>query len=305
MKVEFGYSPPVGDREFEKINPDTFVGDLNDALSVASTGFSSVWISDHLMFEKKIRLECWTLLTWIAAQHPEFQLGTIVLANSFRNPALMAKMAASLQYLSSGRFVLGYGAGWHEPEYTAYGYDYVNAPERIAMLAEGIQVIRSVWTKSPADFEGQFYHVRGVYCEPAPDPIPPIMVGGTGEKYTLRVIAEHADWWNVMPGLPPAVVRKKLSVLHEHCHAIGREGDAIRKTMFLPVIIDDSYQVAKRKAEKLNPWDWALIGDPVSIIDQLHEFREMGFDLFQVMFPNFPDTDDMKLFMDRVLASFV
>ena len=305
MKVEFGYSPPVGDREFERINPGTFVSDLNAALRVASTGFTSVWISDHLMFENKLRLECWTLLTWMAAQHPEFQLGTIVLSNSFRNPALMAKMAASLQYLSSGRFVLGYGAGWHEPEYTAYGYDYASAPERIAMLAEGIHVIRSVWTKRPANFEGQFYHVRGVYCEPAPDPIPPIMVGGTGEKYTLRVVAEHADWWNVMPGLPPASIRKKLSVLYEHCRTIGREGDAIRKTMFLPVIVNDSYQVAKRKAEKINPWDWALVGDPVSIIDQLQEFREMGFDLFQVMFPNFPDTDDMKLFMDKVLAHLV
>ncbi len=305
MSIDFGYSPPVGDRDFESIDPRTFSADLSGALKVASRGFSSVWISDHLMFERKLRLECWTLLTWIAAQHPEFQLGTIVLANSFRNPALIAKMAASLQYLSSGRFVLGYGAGWHEPEHTAYGYDYANAPERIAMLAEGIQVIRSVWTKSPANFEGQHYHVRGVYCEPAPDPIPPIMVGGTGEKYTLLVVAEHADWWNVMPGLPPAVIRHKLSVLHENCRTIGRDGDAIRKTMFLPVIIDDSYQVAKRKAEKLNPWDWALIGDPVSIIDKIQEFREMGFDLFQVMFPNFPDTDDMKLFMDRVLASFV
>ena len=305
MSIDFGYSPPVGDRDFERIDPRTFPSDLTSALRIASRGFSSVWVSDHLMFESKLRLECWTLLTWLAAQHPEFKLGTIVLANSFRNPALMAKMAASLQYLSSGRFVLGYGAGWHEPEYTAYGYDFANAPQRIGMLAEGIQVIRTVWKESPANFEGQFYNVHGIQCVPAPDPIPPIMVGGMGEKYTLRVVAEYADWWNVMPGSNPETIRKKLSVLEEHCNLVGRDSTTIRKTMYLPVIVNNSYQVAKTNAEKCNPWDWALIGDPVSIIDQLEEFIEMGFDLFQVMFPNFPDTDDMKLFMDKVLAHFI
>lgn len=303
-QIEFGYSPPVGDRDFETINQQSFVSDLDTALEVASGGFSSVWISDHLMFERKIRIECWTLLTWIAARHPHFQLGTLVLANSFRNPALLAKMAASLQYLSGNRFILGYGAGWYEPEYSAYGYSFPCARERIAMLADGIQVIRAVWTETPANFGGQHYQVRDVHCEPRPDPVPPIMVGGTGDKHVLRVVAEHADWWNVMPGFPPDMVRKKLISLREHCKSVSRDYSAIRKTMFLPVILNSSHLAAKREAEKRNPWKWALVGDDVAIVDQLQELSELGFDLFQLMFPNFPDTDDIQLFMDKVLTRF-
>src|SRR5258706_7709182 len=158
-RIEFGYSPPVGDRGIERIRPHEFAADLQRALDVATRGFTSIWVSDHLMFESKFRLECWTELAWIAARYPSVKVGTIVLANSFRNPALLAKMGASLQTLSGGRFILGYGAGWHEGEYRAYGYDYPPPGTRLDMLEEGIRVIQTLWTQSPANFAGKYYQI--------------------------------------------------------------------------------------------------------------------------------------------------
>ena len=123
-RLQFGYHPPAGDQRMKCVDPETFLADLDRILTVAAPAFESVWISDHFMTNDKYRLECWTLLTWIAARHPEPLLGTIVLANSYRHPPLLAKMAASIQELSGGRLILGYGAGWAGDEYRGYGYPF-------------------------------------------------------------------------------------------------------------------------------------------------------------------------------------
>src|SRR5437016_3232152 len=130
-RVDFGYNPPSGTRGIEQFPPQTFVRDLQNALDIASQSFSSLWVSDHLMTVEPFRMDVWTQLTWIAARYPSQMLGTIVLANNYRHPPLMAKMAASLQAFSRGRLILGYGAGWHEPEYRAYGYAFPSARVRI------------------------------------------------------------------------------------------------------------------------------------------------------------------------------
>ena len=123
-RLQFGYNPPTGDRLLEPVNPRTFTKDLQGVLDVATQIFSSLWISDHHMTGDRFRLECWSVLMWVAARYPGPMLGTCVMANSYRHPPLLAKMVASLQYLSSGRFIFGYGAGWTEEEYLAYGYEY-------------------------------------------------------------------------------------------------------------------------------------------------------------------------------------
>jgi alkanesulfonate monooxygenase SsuD/methylene tetrahydromethanopterin reductase-like flavin-dependent oxidoreductase (luciferase family) len=110
--IDFGYHPPAGDRSIERVDPGTFVTDLERVLDRYASSFESLWISDHFMTNDRYRLECWTLLTWLAARYPQPQIGTIVMANSYRHPPLLAKMAASLQELSGGRLILGYGAGW-------------------------------------------------------------------------------------------------------------------------------------------------------------------------------------------------
>src|SRR5207249_11926712 len=137
-------------------------------------------------------------------------------------PSLVAKMAASLKSLSGGRFVLGYGAGWKGDEYVAYVYDFPSPATRIAMLEEGLQVIKAMWRDTPATFHGQYYHIEQARCEPRPDPLPPIMIGGDGEQLTLRVVARHADWWNCY-SRTSEIAHHKLTVLKQHCAAEGRD----------------------------------------------------------------------------------
>ena len=228
--MEFGYNPPSGERGYETIRPREYMGDLHRALDVASQSFQSLWTSDHLNYTTEWRLECWTLLTWMAARYPGPQLGTVVMSNSFRSPSLMAKMASSIQHLTYGRLILGYGAGWYEPEYRSYGFDYPSARTRIEMLDEGVRVMKAMWTDSPANFSGEYYHVDNVHCEPLPNPLPILMLGGGGERRTLRVVAEHADWWNDVMR-PVDQLQRKLDALKVHCEAIGRDYDSIRKTL--------------------------------------------------------------------------
>ncbi len=216
---------------------------------------------------------------------PQTTLGTIVLANSFRQPALLAKMAATLQTLSGGRLVLGYGAGWHAEEYEAYGYPYPSAGTRVAMMEEGIEVMRRLWTDAPANFDGRFYHLRDAYCEPQPDPLPILMIGGGGEQRTLQLVARYADWWNDV-ARPRPVLERKLRVLREHCVAEGRDYDSIRKTYMVRVYIDRSHARALEMAgddcdERLR----AIAGDPVAVREQFAELAELGIDLFRSCCP--------------------
>ena len=300
-RIEFGYGPPPGDRGNELIRPREYLSDLHRSLDVASQGFSSLWISDHLNYATEFRIECWTLLTWVAARYPGPKLGTIVMSNTFRKPALMAKMSASLQHLSHGRFILGYGGGWHEGEHQAFGIELPPPRVRIDMLEEAVQVIRAMWTQAPASFEGKYYSVDNVHCEPRPDPPPPIMIGGGGEKRTLRVVARHADWWNDV-SRPKDVLRHKLDVLRQHCEAEGRDFESIRKTLSIGVFIDRSHSAAVEMAGEGR--ETAVVGDPAAVREQFSELGEMGFDLFITSFPRFQELDDLKLFMDDVIPAF-
>jgi alkanesulfonate monooxygenase SsuD/methylene tetrahydromethanopterin reductase-like flavin-dependent oxidoreductase (luciferase family) len=302
--MEFGYNPPTGVRGLEVIRPREYISDLHRALDVASQSFGSLWISDHINYADEFRMECWTLLSWIAARYPGPKLSTIVMSNTFRSPALLAKMAASLQHLSSGRFILGYGGGWHEGEHRAFGYDYPSPRTRIDMLEEGVQVIRKLWTESPTSFDGRFYNVDGAHCEPLPDPVPPIMIGGAGEKRTLKVVAKHADWWNDL-SRPLDQARHKLDVLRQHCEAEGRDYDSIRKTFTARFFIDRSNSKAREQAgDWLTAEQPGIAGDPASIRDQLGQLAELGFDLCIAVFPQFQELDDMRLFADEVIPEF-
>jgi alkanesulfonate monooxygenase SsuD/methylene tetrahydromethanopterin reductase-like flavin-dependent oxidoreductase (luciferase family) len=303
--IGFGYNPPTGDRQIERVNPATFVRDLARVLDVASQALDSVWVSDHHMTADRYRLECWTQLTWIAARYPGPLLGTVVMANSYRHPPLLAKMAASLQEFSGGRLILGYGAGWAEDEYRAYGYEYPSARVRIAQMVDGIKVMRALWSGHPATYRGQYYQVTDAYCEPRPAPPPPVMIGGDGERYLLRAVAEHGDWW-----LPysrnTAALRHKLDVLRAHCRDVGRDVDSIRKAYTFLVFLDRNRQAAiDRAGSRLeNAERPVFAGDPAALREFLAERIELGFDHFPLVFPGFPETEDIELFVDEVLPAF-
>jgi alkanesulfonate monooxygenase SsuD/methylene tetrahydromethanopterin reductase-like flavin-dependent oxidoreductase (luciferase family) len=302
-RIEFGYNPPSGQRGVEQFEPDprTFVRDLQQALDVASQSFSSFWVSDHLMTAEPFRMECWTQLTWIAARYPGQMLGHIVLANSFRQPSLTAKIAATLQAFSQGRLILGYGAGWLEREYRAYGYEFPSPAVRIAQMVEGIQIIRAMWREAPASFEGRYYTIDGAFCEPRPERTPPIMIGGDGEKLTLRAVAEHADWWNAI-NRPLPVLRQKIDTLEAHCRDVGRDPATIKKTLSRTVFLKrDRAEAEAWAGSRLQEANPPFAGEPVQLVEHLQELADLGFDQFQMVFAGFPDTTDLRLFVDEVM----
>ena len=302
--MEFGYHPPSGERGFEVIRPRDYMSDLHRALDVASQSFGSLWVSDHFAYNDEFRMECWTHLTWIAARYPGPKLGTIVMSNSFRHPSLMAKMAASIQWMSSGRLILGYGAGWYENEYRAYGFDYPPLRVRTEMLEEGIRIVKAMWSDAPANFSGKYYRVENAFCEPRPDPPPVLLIGGAGKKYTLPVVARHADWWNDLMR-PPGDQRRKLDSLRHHCEAEGRDYDTIRKTISIRLYLDRSHKKALEMAgDRIQAPQPPVAGDPSAVREQLAKLAEMGFDFAIMTFPRFQELDDMKLFVDEVMPEF-
>src|SRR5260370_25369405 len=150
-----------------------------EGLQVITGHFDSAWLTDHLQFGKSNFLEGWTNLTYLAALHPQLHFGHAVLCQSFRNPALLAKMAASLQYITGGRFIFGVGAGWKEDEYTAYGYPFPSAGTRVEELEEALQIVKALWRDKQATFQGKHYQIVDGFCEPKPQPVPPIFIGGS------------------------------------------------------------------------------------------------------------------------------
>ncbi|MBA3823929.1 MAG: LLM class flavin-dependent oxidoreductase [Ktedonobacterales bacterium] len=208
------------------------------AIESLSSHFTTVWVEDHLQWGDTPTLEVWTTLSYLAAAYPRLRVAPMVLGQGYRNPALTAKMAASLHYLSGGRFIMGIGAGWKEDEYRAYGYDFPGAGTRIGQLSDAIEIMRAMWTQSPATYTGKYFQVADAYCEPRPTPMIPIHVGGSGEKSTLRVVARLADAWNFGFDSSEAL-RHKMDVLRGHCEAVGRDFNTIQLTYYAEVDLPD------------------------------------------------------------------
>jgi alkanesulfonate monooxygenase SsuD/methylene tetrahydromethanopterin reductase-like flavin-dependent oxidoreductase (luciferase family) len=279
------------------------VHDLTKVLDVAHGHFASFWISDHFV-SPAYRLECWTLLTWMAARYPEPMLGTHVMANAHRHPAVTAKMAATLQVLSNNRVILGYGAASDGPEHQALGLEFPPPRERIARMVEGIQVMRALWTQSTANFQGKYYQIADCSYEPRPSVVPPIAIGGEGEKYLLRAVAQHAGWW-ITQMFPPAELRHKMSILRQHCHDVGRDPSQIHVGYPLICYLANSRSQAEHKAgAKLEQPRPPFAGEPAALRDFIAEIVDIGVDRIQMVLAGFPDTTDIELFVDKVLPSF-
>jgi alkanesulfonate monooxygenase SsuD/methylene tetrahydromethanopterin reductase-like flavin-dependent oxidoreductase (luciferase family) len=258
-------------------------------LDKAPPVFSTVWISDHLQFGAKPILEGWTLLTFLAGAFPRFRYGHLVLGQSYRNPAHLAKMAATFQELTEGRFILGLGAGWHDEEYRAYGYDYPTGGVRVAQLAEAIELIRAMWTEAPATYHGTYYRIDGAYCEPRPDPPIPIMVGTNGPK-ALRVVARLADWCN-WDGPWESVYRQPYETLEAHCAEIGRPFEELTLTAGFTVAMPDDPSTFKATYEhRFYPGQVFRIFGPTApdVIGEIERLVDVGVSHFQVAFDDMP-----------------
>jgi alkanesulfonate monooxygenase SsuD/methylene tetrahydromethanopterin reductase-like flavin-dependent oxidoreductase (luciferase family) len=278
---------------------------MNDKILAACVEHDlTAWVVDHFQFDDIPLLECMSLLAHSAGRTPGVRFGTLVMGQSFRNPALVAKMAATLQFLTGGRFILGIGAGWKEDEYRAYGYPYPPVSVRIAQLDEAATIIRAMWTESPATVTGRHYAVEAAYCEPRPDPAPILMIGGAGEKRTLRVVARHADWWNA-DYYSPAEYGRKLAVLHEHCRVIGRDPAMIVPTYFATVSLSRDPNVGEGNRPFSHRGELYIVqGDPDTVTRQLEEFAALGVRHVQLSFTDFPSDEGLNLFLSEVLPRF-
>jgi alkanesulfonate monooxygenase SsuD/methylene tetrahydromethanopterin reductase-like flavin-dependent oxidoreductase (luciferase family) len=279
------------------------VGDLVPYLDRAAAAFDSLWFPDHVQYGENNVAEGWSVLAFALARYPDKICGHEVLCNSFRNPAHLAKMAATAQALSAGRVVLGIGAGWHAEEYRAYGWPFPTTRERIGQLAEAIELIRAMWSESPANYQGRYYRITNAYCEPQPNPIPPIMVGGMGERYLLRVVAQHADWWNY-GFVDPLTYTHKQEVLKQHCRDVGRDYDEIKQVVRVGVLIAETEYNVRRLQEQPDIRrldDGGIIGTPEQVAEALLGIIAQGADRLTVHFADAPRLEGTELFAAAVL----
>jgi alkanesulfonate monooxygenase SsuD/methylene tetrahydromethanopterin reductase-like flavin-dependent oxidoreductase (luciferase family) len=259
--------------------------------------FTTLWVEDHFQWEDNPTLECFITMSYFAALFPRLRMGSIVLGQSYRNPALTAKMAATLQALTGGRFILGIGAGWKQDEYEAYGYAYPGAGTRIEQLEDAVQIIKAMFGEGPASFTGRHYGIKDAYCEPRPHPAVPLLIGGGGEKKTLRVVAKYADMWNGNFSTVEGYARKK-AVLEEHCRAVGRDPAQIALTYY--GIVDLGEESTSHDAPSHLH---ILRGGSRQVASELRGLIDLGVRHFMIRFTDFPSFQGMERFTNDVLPA--
>jgi alkanesulfonate monooxygenase SsuD/methylene tetrahydromethanopterin reductase-like flavin-dependent oxidoreductase (luciferase family) len=307
--IQFGLRVP--DFPVDGAQGHAFVDQFVETLNVVRGHFASAWVADHFVPWARFQgpttdtYECWTTLCYLAGLFKDITFGNIVMSQSYRNPALVAKMGATLQELTGGRFVLGIGAGWKEDEYKAYGYEFPEPATRIRQLDEAVQIIRLMWSQQRATFHGQYYHIDDAICEPKPQPAPPILIGGGGKQMTLRVVAKYADWWN-FPGGSLEHYRELLDTLRGHCERVGRDYDSIVKTWGCETVALAPTHEAAEQMAKASPFYGgdALVGTPDEVASQLKRFTDLGVQHFILRFADFPRNDSARLFIQDVLPRF-
>jgi alkanesulfonate monooxygenase SsuD/methylene tetrahydromethanopterin reductase-like flavin-dependent oxidoreductase (luciferase family) len=276
MSVNFGLVLPSGPR---KLHVQAWLDDLDTYLPGLAGHFKSIWMTDHFFWHDEPTYEAWTVMAFAAARWPQFQIGPMVLGQSYRNPALLAKMGATLQTLSRGRFIMAVGAGWKEDEYHAYGYAYPAPSVRIEQLEDTLEIVTRMWTEpGPVSYHGRHYHIVNAYCEPRPDPVPTIIVGGGGQK-TMALAVRYADWWN-LPDAQAAVYAQRLTTLKELCEKAGRDLDSLRLTWFGRIAVAESEAAAVALSDGRWTRQNAVVGTPAQVIEQLQEFKALGVSYF-------------------------
>jgi F420-dependent oxidoreductase-like protein len=270
---------------------------LAAARACEQAGLDSVWLADHFMFpdkedprKEKPVFDCFVVLGAIAAVTSRIRIGELVVGVPYRNPALLAKMLTTLDVVAHGRTIAGLGAAWHEPEFRAYGWPFPSVRDRMEMLEEAVQIVDRMMTQRPASFSGKHYTVEGAYNDPMPvqKPRPPIMIGGSGEKVTLRLAAQYADFCNV--GGDPALVAHRYDILRQHCERVGRPFEAITRSSDASMLIAANERELAAKKERYGD-AFNLIGTPDQIIDRMHEYARAGT---QYLTFNMPDAKDIE-----------
>jgi F420-dependent oxidoreductase-like protein len=270
-------------------------------------GLDSVWMPDHFMFpdeehpDKEVPvLECFVVLGAIAAKTSRIRIGELVTGVPYRNPALLAKICATLDVISHGRSIVGLGAAWHEPEFTSYGWPFPPLPVRMEMLEEAVQIVDRMLTQRPANFRGKYYAVQKAYNDPLPvqKPRPPIMIGGSGERITLRLVAQYADYCNVFGD--PATVGHKFAVLRQHCERVRRPWDEITRSNHVGILIArDEADLEAKKGR--HPEFEGIVGTPDVVVSRLQEYAAVGSQYVTFNLADTQDIDAIRLLGEAVV----
>jgi alkanesulfonate monooxygenase SsuD/methylene tetrahydromethanopterin reductase-like flavin-dependent oxidoreductase (luciferase family) len=311
-KLKFGLFIPF--YAFQTKDPkETFRLIRETTLESERLGYHSVWLDDHLMYNDWPILECWTTLSAISSLTSRIRLGTMISCNAHRNPALLAKTAATFDVLSGGRLEFGIGAGVQEAEHNAYGFGFSKPTVRIERLAEALAVTKQLWTQEKANFQGKYYTLKDAVCEPKPlqKPHPPITVGGSGERLMQKATAPYADRfdWGFIPGVEE--YKRKLEVLEDKCKVLDRNFGEIEKSCWPggQVIIAHNRtelndKISQQKPAKVILEDFkknSLTGTPDECIEQLQVYADLGVTYFMLFFSDLPRLDGLRLFAEDVI----
>lgn len=259
---------------------------LHIARHAESTGWDGLWYADHFMPDGPDTTapwpEAWTTLAALAPAVPRIRLGTLVSGNTYRHPAVLAKMAATVDHISGGRVVLGLGSGWQENEHVQYGVPFYTVGERLARLNEACQVIRALYTEQTANFAGKFYQLTDASLEPKPvQKRLPLLIGGGGEKVTLKITARWANEWNVWGNVE--MLKEKMAILDAHCADVGRDPSEVqRSAVALLFLSDDADFIAKMTSR---PSDRVIAGNVEQVRETVAGYRDAGVD--ELIVPDF------------------
>ena len=268
------------------------------ASHIEQSNWDGLWLADHFMPNAEDTNqpwpEAWSTIAAIAATVPRIRLGTLVTGNTYRHPAVLAKMAATIDHISGGRLVLGLGSGWQENEHEKYGIEFGTVASRLRRLEEACQVIKALFNDESANFSGEFYQLTDAPLLPKPKQENlPLLIGGGGEKVTLRITAQYADEWNVWG--TPEILKQKMSVLDQHCDKLGRDPATIqRSAVALLFLSDDEALVKKMRESEEAPA--RIAGNVSELRDTIAAYHEAGVD--ELIVPDFtmgPDCNQQKL----------
>ena len=278
-------------------------------------GYDSLWVYDHFhnvpVPAHEAMFECWTTIAAISQRTSRIRLGQMVGCNGYRNPGLLAKITSTIDVISGGRLDWGIGAGWYDGEFKGYGYEFPSAKVRIGMLREAVEIVKSMWTEPDTTFHGEYYDLDGAQCDPKPvqSPHPPIWIGGGGEQLTLRVVARHATHSNF--GGKPHEWAHKAEVLKGHCAAVGRDYDEITKTWSPEVFVRETEaelaEAGSRSfwGEPVESWtEGNLVGTPEQVCEKIRTYLDMGCTGFVPWVADYPETETLRLFAEKVIPEF-
>ena len=323
MPVKFGVFVPQGWRmdlveirdPVEQYEAMTNVAKAADGINA----YDSIWVYDHFHTTprptQETTFECWTITAALARDTQRVRVGQMVSCLGYRNPALMAKIASTVDVLSHGRLYCGVGAGWYEHEWKAYGYGFPETRDRMRAFREAVQIMVKMWTEETPVFSGEYHHINGPINEPrgVQKPYPSLWIGGGGEQVTLKLVARYGNACNVGGG-NPEVIKQKLEVLQGHCESLGRSYDEIIKSTGFSVVLLREGEDPERATEAVRKtYGWsmeqlkqqAVVGTPEQVASRVQAAIDAGADYIITYFPRVAyDHTPMQRFADEVIPRF-